>query len=108
MKVQVINNDGVKVWEFDPQQRQDSSGSDWNGEKNTEIMAGVVGVLHLALTQAEVRPADWKWPFNGHLEGLLSSTSGPLAVFQLIAHRGVDGGFPLHCMCGCQRNKSDQ
>lgn len=33
MKVQVINNDGTVVWAFDAQERQDRSGTDWNGKK---------------------------------------------------------------------------
>ncbi|EPT5086549.1 hypothetical protein ACVUCS_003450 [Salmonella enterica subsp. enterica] len=110
MKVQVINNDGTVVWAFDAQERQDSSGTDWNGKKNTEIMAGVVGVLNMAYNQAEIRPVGYKWPFNNHLEDLISTTGGPLAVFRVIARTGVDGARPVHCLCGAhhQNHMHDQ
>lgn len=95
MKVQVINNDGTKVWEFDAEKRKDFSGEWWNDPKNTRLMVGIVCVLYQAYSQADTRPPDWVMPPNNVLEGTHETTRGFLAIAHSIARAGVPGAQPV-------------
>lgn len=89
MKVQVINNDGTVVWEFDAQKRNDLSGAWWNEPENTRLMVGVVSVLYQAYCQADTRPPGWVMPSNSDLAGTHETTRGFLAIADSIAREGV-------------------
>lgn len=89
MKVQVINNDGTKVWEFDAEKRNDFSGEWWNDPANVRPMVGVVSVLYQAYCQADTRPPGWVMPPNNVLAGTHETTRGFLSIADSIARAGV-------------------
>lgn len=95
MKVQVINNDGTKVWEFDAEKRNDLSGEWWNDPANVRLMVGVVSALYQAYCQADTRPPGWVMPSNSVLAGTRETTRGFLAIADSIARAGVQGAQPV-------------
>ena len=95
MKVQVINNDGTKVWEYDAEKRNDFSGEWWNDPGNTRLMVGIVSALYQAYCQADTRPPGWLMPSNQVLAGTHETTRGFLAIADSIARAGVQGAQPV-------------
>ncbi|GLH24123.1 hypothetical protein ENT52713_15190 [Enterobacter sp. 200527-13] len=89
MKVQVINNDGTKVWEFDAQKRNDFSGEWWNDPANHKLMAGIVGALYQAYSQADTRPPGWVWPSSSSEVDPRGTSKGFLVTADSIARAGV-------------------
>lgn len=95
MKVQVINNDGTKVWEFDAEKRNDFSGEWWNDPANHKLMAGIVGALYQAYSQADTRPPGWAWPSSSSEVDPRGTTRGFLATANSVARVGVPGAQPV-------------
>ncbi|WP_213322369.1 hypothetical protein [Klebsiella aerogenes] len=95
MKVQVINNDGTQVWEFDAQKRNDFSGEWWNEPANHQLMAGIVGVLFQAYSQADTRPPGWEWPSSSSLVAENGARLGFLATANIVAQEGCHEAVPF-------------
>ncbi len=95
MKVQVINNDGTKVWEFDAEKRNDFSGEWWNDPANHKLMAGIVGALYQAYSQADTRPPGWAWPSSSCQVAENGARLGFLATANIVAREGCHGAAPF-------------